>query len=81
MWNFYSMIGSNGVVIVDSWAEVCKKRKLIHKSSVKGFDTFHEAEGWALVMFADRFPLLADKLLYLRVNRPVFTKFLQSNYM
>lgn len=72
-FRFYGVIGCNGVAVMTSWSRVQRIRQYIHHATCKGFNTFHEAEDWALGMFADWFPrvpnppdsLLPDQAVFL----------------
>lgn len=77
-FNYYAVVGANGIAVMDSWHGVQNIRKYLRKLSVKGFDTFHEAEDWALLMFEDRFPYLSGLASPLQLNRIVFAKKLQQ---
>lgn len=73
-FNFYSVVGYNGVAVMDSWEGVLFIRKYIKKTSVKGFDNFHEAVNWALLMFEDYLTREYIAPTYLKVNNAVFKK-------
>lgn len=77
-FNYYGVIGKNGAGVFNHWAGVKKAEPYLQKITYHGFDTFQEAEDWAIGMFEDRFPRLSGKLLYLRVNRAVFFSKLRS---
>ncbi len=77
-FNYYAVIGKNGVGVFDSWRNVKNIEPYFRKITTHGFDQFHDAEAWALDMFADRFPRESRNLLYLRVNRPVYLKWLRN---
>lgn len=70
---FYGVIGENGVAVMDSWERVLESKKYLRKITYHGFDTFDEAENWALTMFAVRFPSL-NMPHSLSLNWVVYTK-------
>lgn len=73
-FNYYAVLGRNGVAVTDSWASACAMRKYLRNTSATGFDDFHDAEDFALEAFADRFPNSSNATLSLSVNRPLFAK-------
>ena len=75
-YNFYSVVGCNGVVVVDSWDGVLYMKKYIKKTSVKGFDIFDDAVNWALMMFSHYLSPEYCSPTYLKLNRAVFKKHL-----
>ena len=75
-FSFYSVVGWNGVAVMDSWDGVLYIKKYIKKASVKGFDSFDDAVNWALLQFADYLPPEYCNLTYLKLNRAVFKKHL-----
>ena len=50
---YYSAVGCNAVAVFNSWARLQLNKKYFRKLAVKGFDTFEEAENWALLQFDD----------------------------
>ena len=73
-FNYYAVLGRNGVAVTNSWASACAMRKYLRHTSATGFDDFHDAEDYALQAFADRFPNSSNAALSLSVNRPLFAK-------
>lgn len=67
-YSFYSVIGSNGVAVADCWRQVIRMKKYLHRVSVKGFDSFEEAESWSLMCLEDRIPFGYIPPLFLKVN-------------
>ena len=76
-FNYYSVVGWNGVAVMDSWDGVLYIKKYIKKTSVKGFDVFDDAVNWALMQFAHYLPPEYDNLTYLKLNSAVFRKHLR----
>lgn len=70
---FYGVIGANGVTVMNDWNRVLQASKYLRKITTHKFDTFEEAEDWALTQFADRFPR-ANTPLSLSLNWVVYTK-------
>ena len=71
-FRFYGVIGHNGVAVMTSWPRVKKIQQYIHHSTCKGFDTFREAEDWALEMFAEWFPRVPNPPVSLIPNTSIF---------
>lgn len=77
-WNYYGVIGQNGIAVMDSWAGVQKIRKYLRGIACHGFNNFYDAEDWALRMFEERFPRESGKVLSLQVNCAVFVSKLRT---
>lgn len=77
-FNFYGVIGKNGVAVFNFWAGVKRSEPYLRKITYHGFDTFQEAEDWAIGMFEDRHPSESGNILRLQLNRPVFFSRLRS---
>lgn len=80
-FNFYSVVGRNGVAVMDSWEGVQRIKKYIKGIQLRGFDCFEDAEHWALLMFSDYLPKEYDCPLELQVNRAVFKKNLRPEWL
>ena len=76
-YNYYAVVGWNGVAVMDNWAGVLYIKKYIKKATTMGFDVFEDAENWALMQFANYLPLEYDNLTYLKLNHAVFRKHLR----
>lgn len=76
---FYAVIGYNGVAVMDSWDGAVRIQRYIKKASVMGFETFTEAEDWALCAFSEYLPpeIFVN---YLRPNQAVFRKNLRPDF-
>lgn len=73
-FNYYGVIGKNGMAVMNSWDGVERIQTYIRKCTYHGFDTFQEAEDWVFMMMEDRFPRLSGTVLSLYVNQAVFFK-------
>lgn len=80
-FNYYGVVGKNGVAVMDSWERVLRIEPYFRKITYRGFDTFDEAEAWCLNQFENRFPRESGKLLSLYVNQAVFVSKLRSGEM
>ena len=49
---YYSAVGCNAVAVFNSWERLQRSRKYFRKLAVRGFDTFEDAENWALMQFS-----------------------------
>lgn len=79
-YSYYAVLGRNGVAVADSWPAACAMRQYLRNTSTVGFHEFHEAEDYALQVFADRFPNSSYSVTYLTVNRPVFAARFRGRY-
>jgi len=71
---FYAVNGSNAVGVFDYWPRARDSRKYVRQHRVKKFDTYEEAEAYALAECALDFPrgrLMPDEL---ECNNLVFFK-------
>lgn len=53
---FWGMAGASGVGVMDSQETVLRTRTYLRKATAVSFNSFEEAEKWALDQFAKRFP-------------------------
>lgn len=67
-FNFYSAVGCNAVGVFNDWSRLQTAKKYIKKCSVKGFDTFEDAENWALMQFSHYLTPFEDAPLKLPLN-------------
>ena len=81
MKKFYAVAGWNGLAVMSSWEGAQKIQKYIKNASVTSFDTFNEAEHWAILMFSQRVPPEYDIVTELKLDRPVFRKHLRPNFL
>ena len=77
---FYSVVGCNAVAVFDSWELVIERKKYIKKMAVKGFDSFFDAEEWALTQFSHYLPRDVDLPVKLPLNFIVFRKHLKFSF-
>lgn len=74
-FEFYAVVGYNGVAVMNSLKRALKLKKYICNADIKGFENFHEAEQWALDKFNDNIdPRCQFTMHYLKVNRAMFQK-------
>lgn len=77
-FEYYSVTGSNGLAVMDSYPGAMRIQKYIKRANLKGFDDFHDAEDWAIYRFEDCCPRKAGMILSVEVNQPIFFKNLQA---
>lgn len=51
-FNYYAAVGSNGATVVDSWGALQRGKAYLENVRFKGFDSFEEAEKWALAQLS-----------------------------
>ena len=71
---FYAIFGSNAVGVADNWYKVTYVKKYIKKFNNKRFDTFEEAEMYALEQASILLPYNFIPPLSLVCNDVVFLK-------
>lgn len=71
-FSYYAVIGKYGLGVFRHWEQVKRIEPYFQKITYRGFDTFKEAEDWAIDMFEDRLPRMSGTILSLCVNQPVF---------
>lgn len=77
-FNFYGVVGKNGVAVMDSWERVLRIEPYFRNITYHGFDYFDDAEAWCLNHFENRFPHESGKLISLYPNQAVFFSKLRS---
>lgn len=81
MGTFYSIAGQNGLAVASSWEKAQEMRKYIYKAEIKSFETFEDAENWAILEFSQRVPPEYQVVTYLKLDRAVFKKYLRPDYI
>lgn len=72
MAKFYVIWGTNGTGVFDDWGYAKHSRKYLKKSGIKKFDSFTEAEGFAIDMLNEILPLNVHVPLNMKVNKLEF---------
>lgn len=67
-FNYYAAVGSNGATVVDSWGALQRGKVYIDDMRFEGFDTFEEAENWALAQLSQEVFIFRKPPTELRLN-------------
>lgn len=71
---YYSLVGRNCVAVFNSWDYADKSRKYAVRPYFRKFDTFFQAEAYALEQFLQFYPQGYPPIKQLEVNQIIFTK-------
>lgn len=74
---YYALIGTNCVAVFDSWVKTEKAQKYAQKPRYKKFETFYEAEAYALELFLVHYPRGYPSISALKINEMLFTQHLR----
>ena len=80
-FNYYGVVGKNGVAVMDSWERVLRIEPYFRNITYHGFNHFDDAEAWCLSQFENRFPRESGKLISLYPNQAVFLRKLRPGEM
>ena len=79
MKKFYAVAGQNGLAVASSWEKAQEMRKYIYKAEITSFETFEQAENWAIIGFSQRVPPEYQIVTELKLDRAVFKKYLRPD--
>lgn len=81
-FNFYVIVGQNGVCVADAYEEAAKLKTYISNSEIRGFSELNPAKTWALEQFRERSGYGHFlKYRHLQLNCPIFNSNLYNEYI